>query len=65
MPRRDVSVDAAGADRCAAMLGDGAVCYGPGDAWRLTALLQELGNLWRDAKDCEAMEVVEPIEDVQ
>jgi hypothetical protein len=64
MPNRDTSVDEAGADRCAAMFGDGAVCYGPGEAWRLASLLQEMGNLWWDAKACEAAgEEVEMRED--
>jgi hypothetical protein len=53
MPVRDTSVTDSGESRCRVYFGDGAVCFGPGAAWRLAAVIEQAGNLRRDVKACE------------
>ena len=52
-PLPEMMPTAADAAACAAAFGAGAVCFGPGDAWRLAALLEALAETWRAVKACE------------
>lgn len=39
-------------ERCEREFGAGALCFDPGNAHRMHALLQALGETWRAVRDC-------------
>lgn len=41
-------------ERCEATYGEGAACYPPGEAWRLSALLAALVETYRAVQQCAA-----------